>query len=597
MVVKDSSLLRVALALSMFDYVQMSAARGITMLDAPTLLWLTVFLVPAAFYWFLHLPGRLLPTAKLQKAYAYGMFGARMALIVFLYFHWAMLADAWPRLLIGFVLAAAFAFFPSQYWDRVSRQYMKLAVVPGCVVLLAFLYVEEQPHRTPPTSVTAAAGAPNLVLISWDTVRADVLNEYGGSGLHMPNLAAFAADSLIFDDACASTPITAPSHATMLTGVLPPSHGVRSNVFDSMAPGVPMLSSILANHGYRTGGFVSAYPLLGRFGFQTGFEIYDDRLEEVRLMRLRQLDYFDAAWMLLFRPFIPSSPHAATPGQIVQQRVFDWLQQVPVEEPIFLFEHLYDAHAPNNPPPEARARALAAIGSATPPAFDSADDINMAMYRAQIELLDEFLGAMMVELEKRDPGLANTMIILTSDHGDCFGEGGYSNNHIASLYEATQHVPMFVRLPGAKGAGRRVPHTVTHYDLMPTFLAAAELPVPESVEYMQGLPLQLALLPDGMGFDSRPVYLEAMSSNIRGERKRGWRTPSWKFLLWEDGHTNLWRYRENETSDYVATEGAVAGELETEMLEYFESLPKSIRVRSEVDAMDIEALRALGYVD
>jgi arylsulfatase A-like enzyme len=525
------------------------------------------------------------------------MFVGRMALCAFMYTHWAMMADAWPRLLFGALFAAAWAFIPSPKWDRMSTQYMNVAMLPGIVFLLAFIFVDEKPKHLEPTGVAAAEGAPNLVLITWDTVRADVLNEYGGSGLHMPNLAAFAADSITFEDACASTPITAPSHATMLTGVLPPSHGVRSNVFDSMAPNTPMLSSILADHGYRTGGFIAAYPLLGRFGFQTGFEIYDDRLEEIRLMRLRQLDYFDALWMLPFRPFIPSSPHAASPGSVVQQRAFDWLAEVPTTEPIFLFEHLYDAHAPNNPGPEARQRALAAIGTATPPAFDVADDENMALYRAQIEVLDVLLGEMLEELERRDPGLANTMIVLTADHGDCFGEGGYSNNHIASLYEATQHVPMFVRLPGAKGAGTRVPQTVTHYDLMPTFLAQAEVPMPESVEYMQGVPLQLALTEDGLGIEFRPVYLEAMSSNVRGERKRGWRTTEWKFLLWEDGHFNLWRYRENETEDYVGKEGEQVKEMEAQMFEYFESLPQVTGVRSEISTMDIEAMRALGYVD
>jgi len=589
--------MRVASALSMFDFVQMSTARGISMVNSPSLLWLTVLFTPAAFYWLLLLPGALLPTARLQKTFALAVFIGRMALCAFLYIHWAMFADAWPRLVTGLVFAIAFAFVPSASWDRIARQYMNIAVVPGIVFLLAFLFVDEKPHRDFPTNATAAQGAPNLVLITWDTVRADVLTEYGGSGLDMPNLAAFAADSITFDDACASTPITAPSHATMLTGVLPPSHGVRSNVFDSIAAGTPMLSTILAENGYRTGGFVAAYPLLGRFGFKTGFEIYDDRLEEVRLMRLRQLDFFDAAWMLLFRPFIPASPHAASPGEVVQQRAIDWLAQIPATEPYFLFEHLYDAHAPNNPPQPARDRALAAIGMAKPPAFDTADNENMALYRAQIEKLDELLGLMLAEIERRDPGLSNTLIVLTADHGDCFGEGGYSNNHIASLYEATQHVPMFVRLPGAKGAGMRVEQTVTHYDLMPTFLAAADLDVPSSVEYMRGIPLQQALAPNGFPQEPRPVYLEAMSSNIRGERKRGWRTEDLKLILWENGNTNLWRYRVNETDSLSVDEAEQQAELQTRMLEYFESLPKVSGARDEISAMDLEALRALGYAD
>lgn len=589
--------MRVALALSMFDFVQMSAARDVSLFNSPLLLWLTVFFTPAAFYWFAQLPARLLPSAKLQKGYAILLFVVRMALCLIVYKHWVMLADAWPRLLVGLVFATALAWWPSGLMDRVARQYMNIAVVPGIVFLLAFLFVDEKPHRIAPTIAVAAPGAPNLVLISWDTVRADVLNEYGGTGLDMPNLAAFAADSITFEDACAATPITAPSHATMLTGVLPPSHGIHTNVFDSMAPNTPMLSTILAEQGYRTGGFVAAYVLLGRFGFQTGFEIYDDRLEELRIMRLRQLGYFESLWMLLFRPFIPSTPYASSPGEVVQQRAIDWMAEIPASQPIFLFEHLFDAHAPNNPPPLARERALAAIGTAMPLAFDPVNNENMAMYRAEIEKLDMLLGELMVKLEERDPGLANTMIVLTADHGECFGEGGYNTDHVASLFEATQHVPMFVRLPGARGAGTRVPQTVTHYDLLPTFLAQADLPLPESLEYMQGLPLQLALVPGGLGAESRSVYLEAMSSNIRGERKRGWRTKDWKFLLWEDEHKNLWKYRESETADHVGAEMEMVKELELRMLEYFESLPKGAGVRREISDMDRENMRALGYAE
>jgi|FLOH01.1.fsa_nt_gi arylsulfatase A-like enzyme len=597
MAAQDSSVLRVALALSMFDFVQMSTAREISMVHSPLLLWLTVLFTPVAFYWLLCLPTVLLPSAKLQKVYALLLFGGRMALCAFMYTHWALLADAWPRLSIGLLIAGVFAFAPSAYWDRIARQYMNIAVVPGVVFLLAFLFVDGKPQRSAVTTAVAAENAPNLVLITWDTVRADVLSEYGGTGLSMPNLAAFAADSMLFEDACASTPITAPSHATMLTGVLPPSHGVRSNVFDAMAPGTLTLPTILAENGYRTGGFVAAYPLLGRFGFQNGFEIYDDRLEEVRLMRLRQLDYFDALWMLCFRPFIPAGPVAASPGEVVQKRVFDWLEEVPTTQPIFLFEHLYDAHAPNNPSEPRRSKALAAIGTATPPAFASFDNENMALYRAQIERLDELLGEMLAQLERRDPGLRNTLIVLTADHGDCFGEGGYSNNHIASLYEATQHVPMLVRLPGAKGAGTRVPQTVTHYDLMPTFLAQAGIPLPPSVEYMHGVVLQLAATPEGLSSTARAVYLEAMSSNIRGERKRGWRTPEWKFLLWEDGHTNLWSYRQQESVDFVEQEPARKKKMQADLLEYFESLPKGSGERGEISSLDLEALKALGYAD
>ena len=597
MAAEVSPTLRVAMALATFDFVLMSMGRDIIPGQAPFLLFLVVLFVPSTFYYALHLPSNLLKSAKAKRLYAIGMFVGRMALCFYMYIHWSMMADAWARVFGALLVVVPLAFWPSAYWDRTAKGYERIGAVMGVICLTAFLFIDEAPHQLAPTKATAKAGSPNLVLITWDTVRADVLNEYGGTGLDMPNLAAFAEQSITFDDACASTPITAPSHATMLTGLLPPTHGVRSNVFDDMARNVPMLPEILRENGYSTAGFVAAYPLLGRFGFNRGFEMYDDRLSELRLMRLRQLDYFDAAWMLLFRPFIPSSPHAASPGEIVQKRAFDWIAQVPTTEPLFLFEHLYDAHAPNDPVEPRRSKALDAIGTATPLAFDASDNENMALYRAQIEKLDDLLGEMVAELERRDPGLSNTLIILTADHGDCFGEGGYSNNHIASLYEATQHVPMFVRLPGAKGAGTRVPQTVTHYDLLPTFLAQADIDIPTQVESLNGIPLQLAISPNGLSDEPRAVYIEAMSSNIRGQRKRGWRTSDWKLLVWEDGATNLWSYRNDEVVDHGEQQGELQKSMHDNMAEYFSKLPKNVSARKEISEMDHDALKALGYAD
>ncbi len=597
MAAEVSPTLRVAMALASFDFVLMSLGRDIVPGQAPLLLFFVVLFVPSTFYYLLHLPSNLLRSMKLKRVYAYAMFAGRMALCLYMYIHWSMWSEAWPRVFGALLVCVPLAFWPSASWDRTARSYERVGAVLGVIVLSAFLFIDEAPHQLVPTSAKAKPDSPNLVLITWDTVRADVLNEYGGTGLEMPNLAAFAEQSITFEDACANTPITAPSHATILTGVLPPTHGVRSNVFDDMAPNVAMLPEILRENGYSTAGFVAAYPLLGRFGFNRGFEMYDDRLSELRLMRLRQLDYFDAAWMLLFRPFIPSSPHAASPGEVVQQRAFDWVAQVPTTEPLFLFEHLYDAHAPNDPPDPRRSKAMNAIGTAMPLAFHESDNENMALYRAQIEKLDDLLGEMIAELEERDPGLNNTLIILTADHGDCFGEGGYSNNHIASLYEATQHVPMFVRLPGAKGAGTRVAQTVTHYDLLPTFLAQADIDIPTQVEYLDGIPLQLAISDGGLSDEPRPVYLEAMSSNIRGQRKRGWRTADWKLLVWEDGGTNLWSYRNDEVVDHGEHQGEQQRAMHDSMTQYLFRLPKNVSARKEISDMDYDALKALGYTD
>lgn len=589
--------LRIAFVLSLFDAVQMSMGRDIWPGSSPALLWLTAWLTPFAFYWCATLPARFLPGSLLPNLYGITLFVARMGLMIFIFRRWQLLGEEWQRLAAGLVIASMLAFAPIPGMATLSRRFMNLAVVPGVLALLAFLAFDEDPTRNPITTETAEEGAPNIVLISWDTVRADVLPMYGGSHLETPHLSALAERSLIFDDAVASAPITAPSHATMLTVLLPPAHGLRSNVLDVMSPHVDLVQEILQGKGYRTGGFVSAYPVLGRFGFSRGFEIYDDRLAEVRLMRLNRLNYFDSLWMLAFYPFIPPHPHASTPGPVVHNRIVDWLEEVPTDQPFFLFQHLYDAHGPNNPQGMRREQALDAIGKAMPVAVDERCEEDMAFYRAEIQVLDDLLGELLAKLEERDPGLENTLILVTSDHGECFGEGGILSEHVPSLYEATQHVPMILHLPGGRAAGRRVAETVTHYDLLPTFLAEAGMEPPASVEYMMGVPLQLAATERGLGIGNRTVYMEAMNAALRERKKQGWRTPDWKYIHWESGVEHLWAYRQDEVQEHLEAQRELATRLHEQMMSFFEFLPKVERARGELSEEDMAALKALGYAD
>jgi len=595
--------LRIAFALGIFDALQMALHHNITPANSAWQLWTTVYLMPFAFYWLIFLPVRKFAKGKTMLTIAWCLFAARFIKFVIAHLVWGYFGAASTRLEIGVAACLVVIFLPWAQFGSVLKKLMPALTVPGLICMTIFLNTPEKAHTSAAATTTAIAGSPNIVLVSWDTLRADVLPMYGGTMLPMPRLQEFADTSIQFNDAVAHAPITGPSHASMLTGVVPPEHGVRSNVKEILPSAVTRLPEELRDHGYRTGGFVAAYPLRNRFGFGDGFEVYDDRMDESFTLRLKDLGYFDSMWIIPFAPVMGKSTRASTPGSVVQKRAFDWLDTLPEEDPYFLFLHLYDAHGPWLPEGKYKEIADAGLGKALPLAAHEEDVKPFARYRGDVAMMDDFLVELLAELEKHDPGLENTVVLLTSDHGECFGEGDLHKTHTESLYEATQHVPMFLHLPGNQGAGLQVEETVTHSDIYPTLMAAAGLEAASKfVQNAEAYPLQQALSARGMEDKDRSVYMEAMHFNLEkskiGDRRiQAWRTPEWKLIRgFDKGEAqHLWKYRENENDEHVVEQSKVAEDLLADLVSYFKGLKVVVAGSVESSAADRFAASALGY--
>lgn len=595
--------LRLAFALGLFDALQMALHHNITPANSAWYLWTTVYLMPFAFYWLIFWPVRKFAKGKTLLTIAWCMFAARLIKFVIAHVVWGYLGAASTRLEIGVAACLVVILLPWSQFGNVLKKLMPVLTVAGLICMISFLTIPEKATFGKSPSTAAKAGSPNIVLVSWDTLRADVLPMYGGTMLPMPRLQEFVDTSIQFNDAVAHAPITGPSHASMLTGLVPPGHGVRSNVKEILPAKVTRLPQELLENGYRTGAFVAAYPLRSRFGFADGFEVYDDRMDESFTLRLKDLGYFDSIWILPFVPVIGKSAGASTPGDVVQQRAFDWLDSLPEEDPYFLFLHLYDAHGPWDPIGKYKEIADAGLDKALPLPVMEEDRIPFANYRGDVAMLDDFLVDLLAELEKHDPGLENTVVLLTSDHGECFGEGDLHKTHTESLYEATQHVPMFLHLPGHQGAGLQVEETVTHSDIYPTLMAAAGLES-DLVQIEDAYPLQQALLAGGMEDKARSVYMEAHHFNLnnrRGDRRiQAWRTPEWKLIKGvanDDDIQHLWKYRENEDDDFLLTDPDLAQELLAELMRYFTELEKITATSVEQSAADVNAMGELGYAE
>ncbi|MFK7896543.1 MAG: sulfatase [Myxococcota bacterium] len=279
--------------------------------------------------------------------------------------------------------------------------------------------------------------APNLIVITLDTTRADRLGSYGGR-IATPTLDTLAESGTRFAHALASAPITAVSHASMFTGLDPNRHGVRENGTHILAPSQITLAELLSASGWQTGAFVAGFPLSARFGLDQGFDHYDDAIEEDNTARPSK-----KLWQGIERP------HADRMAQPVVRRAVRWIH-AQADQSFFAWVHLFDAHHPYQPP--------------EPFASDYAD----RPYDGEIAYMDSALAELFAALETWDLR-KDTLVVVTADHGESLGEHDQSG-HGRHLYEPSLHVPLIVSFPGRIEAGRVIDETVRGVDLAPTLL-------------------------------------------------------------------------------------------------------------------------------
>jgi arylsulfatase A-like enzyme len=298
----------------------------------------------------------------------------------------------------------------------------------------------------------------NLVLISIDTLRADHLGCYGGSRATSPAIDAMANDGILFRNAVAASSWTLPSHATMLSGLDPSRHGAVEFGFTTpLAPSVQTLAEQLWSSGYETAAFTDGFFVSTPLGFDQGFDRFRDptRLETEARENLRRA----ADWMLARRG-----------------------------RPLFVFVHTYEVHMPYAPPPpydtlfdtgyegplrrgftHADYEALQKAGNDDDPKII---EHLKALYDGEIRHVDDAIAEFVETL--RSSGLAkDTCVVLTSDHGEEFGEHGDLLHNHAKLYEELVHVPLIVWCPSRFAGGREVAELVGHADLTPTLLEVA----------------------------------------------------------------------------------------------------------------------------
>jgi len=288
----------------------------------------------------------------------------------------------------------------------------------------------------------AAPVRPNLVLVTLDTTRADRIGAYGHAAARTPNLDALARRGTRFARCDTSAPVTLPAHATLLTGLFPPRHGVRDNGIFALAPAAETLAERLRAAGYDSAAVVSAVVLARRHGLDQGFARYDDDL---------------GAGYALGTEVAERTADAATAAALAALGR--------LEPPFFLWVHYYDPHEEYRPPTR-----FAATGSGPD-----------RLYEGEIAFVDEQVG----ELLKRLP--AGTVVAVAGDHGEMLGEHGEAS-HGLLLYEAARRVPLLLAGPGVP-EGAVDPCLARTADVAPTLARLAGVELPAGLDGRPLLPL------------------------------------------------------------------------------------------------------------
>ncbi len=451
-----------------------------------------------------------------------------------------------------------------------------------------------------PASTWSAPGS-SVVLISVDTLRADHLGCYGYDRPTSPQLDRFRDQAVLFRQTVAQAPSTLPSHASILTSLLPGQHGAFFTRRTALPAAIVTLAEVLRDAGYRTAAVTGGGQLAAEFGLDQGFASYQ---------------------------VLPSdaSTEAATAAGL------EWLDRggASADAPFFLFLHTYEVHHPYTPSRDDLALFDDGYAGSLPPKIPKGllDKINdgertidqrdlahiVATYDAEIRSTDRALGVLFAELVRR--GLYDdALIVVTADHGEEFGEHGAVGWHSHTLYDELLRVPLLVKLPGGRLAGATVDAQVRSLDLAPTVLAAVGVAAP--AQFIGASLLGLAEGASAADLDAVSTQDSAAEPPPSSLRDGRWKlypsrlhrqrevrdASSWLARRWVGLALRLRPYRlfdlaadPGETTDVAGDRSAEVRDLRRRLAAVAAERPAPTPVAVAPADATVDQLRALGYV-
>jgi len=391
----------------------------------------------------------------------------------------------------------------------------------------------------------------NVLLISIDTCRADHLSCYGYEHPTTPNIDALAAQGILFENTISPVPLTLPSHSTMLTGAIPPYHGVHLNTGYRLAESIVSLPELLQEDGFATGAAISAFVLDSQYGLAQGFDFYDDTFKEP----------------------LEGNHIAQRRGGETTEVALDWIEQNR-DQRFFFFLHYYDPHANYSPPEPFASR------------FTS-------RYAGEIAYTDHCIGKVIQKLKDLDL-YDSTLIIVVADHGEMLGEHG-EQSHSYFIYQSAIRIPLIFKLPG-QDKSARIPSLAGLVDVMPTICSLLGVTPPPEI---QGRSLEADWTQTHSDRAERYMYCESFYPTFYGANPLvGVVSDQFKFI--QTTRAELYDLVDDpaESHNLFEAEGDVAGMMEDELDAILDQSLRNISHESRITLNEDarERLQSLGYI-
>ncbi len=407
-------------------------------------------------------------------------------------------------------------------------------------------------NRSQPAGAAAPSLRPmNLLLVTVDTLRPDHLHCYGYSQIETPNLDAVAESGAAFENGVTQTPLTPPSHASIFTGLNPPSHHVRDTGGFVLQSSSVTLATILQRQGWDTAAFISSAVLKKLFGLNQGFAVYDDQMPKPGKGH----------------EFDEDAERGA--GETVDHALH-WLE-TQSGKPYFLWVHVYDPHAPYQPP------------------APYAQQYKDRLYDGEIAYADHELGRLFDAVRKKSP--ANTLIAVLSDHGESLGEHG-EFTHGVFLYDSTLRIAFLLSGPGVPRGARIKPQART-IDFLPTVLdlMGGKPPAP-----VQGVSLRPYFA--GKDAETAVSYAETLypKINMGWAELRAIRTNRWKYVRAPKPELYDLSVDPAEANNVIESHAPEVQRFEAQLKSVIGSDGSEKVDTSAVDERTLSQLKSLGYV-
>jgi arylsulfatase A-like enzyme len=523
--------------------------------------------------------------------------------------------DPKPTLLQGTILflpfAAAALLLSILIPLRPLRTRSILGITSLTALMLTACFLMHQPPRrsSPRSSAMLPASTPNVILITLDTVRADHLSLFGYERDTTPNLKRLAQEATLYTNAIAAGNMTISSHASIFTGLYPSWHQAHfENGYDQARPldsRYPVLAEILSNKGFETVGIVSNYLYLSHgFGMDRGFTYHDSAAPPLMLTKRYLLRNAVRIFLALFLDPWQYDAIFRRAEDINDAALAVLDTENSQHHKFFLFLNYMDAHGPYLPPGRfatlypGRSRQMNArhyptmerrVLSGKRPLSDIERRHLISQYDGGIAYMDWCLGTFLDQLKQR--GLYdNTLLIITSDHGEAFGERAIIG-HGLSVYQDEVHVPLIVKYPHST-AKEVIGEPVSLVDLMPTILEVLGYEVPKGVQghSLRGAAHEVISESFMHPFISKwnPKYLQAEQAIVSG---------SMKFIESSTGSKELYDLSQDPNELHNLLPAGPQPALETKLLEFMQAAARGSNFQlPQVGSKTLENLKSLGYL-